>query len=267
MDVRATSMTCHLGRTRLPNRVSQRIASREDRCHIDLKGDVQANNVADMDRFSVSRCLTAKPCLLLSNSWLTDVRKTPGCMTEWKISVLTVLLVNEARAMRVAEIMNDFQNLQHLIATSQAPTPPDGYNQEGYEVLRQCRAEAQIVLAAPFPPENLHVPASPGEAEKRQLQRYVCGVQQKPQGSKDLRLTLQSNRIIVDASARRFQAQKIYLRALAAIRWATERNRILGGRRPNAGHLTALRALDASLTRVSQTSEFVLNFELTSCRS
>ena len=56
----------------------------------------------------------------------------------------------------------------------------------------------------------------------------------------------------MDASARRFQAQKIYLRAVAAVRWATERNRILRGQRPNAGHMAALRALDASLHRVSE---------------
>ena len=83
------------------------------------------------------------------------------------------MAVNEARAMRVAEIMNDYQTLQRRLAQAQAPSPPDGYTQEGYEILGQCRAEAQAVLAAPFPTELLQPPAGPGVAEKRQLQRYV----------------------------------------------------------------------------------------------
>lgn len=90
-----------------------------------------------------------------------------------KIFELTNLLVNEARAMRVAELMNDFQNLQSQIAQSQIPLSPDGYNDEGYRVFRQCRAEGQELLAAPFSPELLQAPMGPGEAEKRQLQRYV----------------------------------------------------------------------------------------------
>ena len=75
--------------------------------------------------------------------------------------------------MRVAEIMTDFQIIQRQIARSQIPPSPDGYGEEGYEVYRQCRAEAQAVLVAPFPPELLQVPAGPGEAEKSQLQRYA----------------------------------------------------------------------------------------------
>ena len=69
--------------------------------------------------------------------------------------------------------MNDFQNLQRRIAQSQIPPAPDGYGEEGYGVFQQCRAEAQAVLAAPFPQEILQVPTGPGEAEKHQLQRSV----------------------------------------------------------------------------------------------
>ena len=79
--------------------------------------------------------------------------------------------VNEARAMRVAEVINDFHLIQRKMSQYQATPSPDEYHEEGYEVLRQCRAEAQAVLAAPFQNELLQVPRGPGEAEKRQLQQ------------------------------------------------------------------------------------------------
>lgn len=73
--------------------------------------------------------------------------------------------------MRVAEVINDFHLIQRRMAQFQATPSPDEYHEEGYEVLRQCRAEAHAVLAAPFQYELLQVPRGPGEAEKRQLQR------------------------------------------------------------------------------------------------
>lgn len=73
--------------------------------------------------------------------------------------------------MRVAEIMNVFQVLQRRISEIQVNPPVDDYFEEGYEILRQCRAEGQAVLAADFASELLHVPSAPGEQEKRQLQR------------------------------------------------------------------------------------------------
>lgn len=113
--------------------------------------------------------------------------------------------------------MNDYQMIQHRISQYQVIAPQQDYNEEGYVILRQCRAEAQAVLAAPYDYQLLEIPRGPGETEKRQLQR-----------------------ILLDASARRFQAQKIYLRAAAAIRWANTRNTILQGHRPSNGSLTAL---------------------------
>ncbi|KAI4245818.1 MAG: hypothetical protein L6R40_002346 [Gallowayella cf. fulva] len=116
---------------------------------------------------------------------------------------------NEARAFRVTEIMTIFQSLQRSIA-DYAPTPsPNEYFEQGYEVLRQCRAEAQAVLAVPYPAEPSQNPSDSGDPEKRQLQR-----------------------IIVDASARRFQSKKIYLRAVAAVRWSIARNAILQSGKP-----------------------------------
>ncbi|KAL8832869.1 MAG: hypothetical protein Q9170_004711 [Blastenia crenularia] len=124
---------------------------------------------------------------------------------------------NEARALRVIEIMNDFQSLQRRIAEYAPNPPPEEYSEEGYQVLRQCRAEAEAVLTASFPLDLLQVPSSSGEQEKRQLQR-----------------------VIIDASARRFQARKIYLRAVAAVRWSNTRNAILQGQQPSQSHATQL---------------------------
>ena len=79
--------------------------------------------------------------------------------------------VNEARAMRVAEVMNDFQLIQRCITQYQATPPADEYHEEPYVILRQCRAEAHAVVAAPFQSELLQAPRGAGEAEKGQLQR------------------------------------------------------------------------------------------------
>jgi len=56
--------------------------------------------------------------------------------------------------------------------------------------------------------------------------------------------------IMLDASARRFQAQKIYLRAVAATRWANSRAVILQGQKPQAGHLPSLQATSEGLRAV-----------------
>lgn len=73
--------------------------------------------------------------------------------------------------MRVAEVINDFHLIQRQMSQYQATSSPDEYHEEGYKVLRQCRAEAQAVLAAPFQNELLQASRGPGEAEKRQLQQ------------------------------------------------------------------------------------------------
>ncbi|KAL9598356.1 MAG: hypothetical protein Q9179_003948 [Wetmoreana sp. 5 TL-2023] len=104
---------------------------------------------------------------------------------------------NEARALRVAELMTDYQGLLRRIAEYAPNPPPEDYYEQGYEVLRQCRAEAQAVLVIPYPVDI----------------------------------------IIVDASARRFQAKKIYLRAVAAVRWSNARNALLQAGIPQAAQL------------------------------
>lgn len=68
--------------------------------------------------------------------------------------------------------------------------------------------------------------------------------------SGELRLT-DSNRVILDGSARRFQAHRIYLRIAAAKRWAHHRTNVLRGQRPTAQHLAQLTAVNNTFRRVS----------------
>lgn len=81
--------------------------------------------------------------------------------------------VNEARALRVTEVLRDYQNIQRRIAHIQANPDQDEYHEVGYTTIRQCHADARTLLNLAYPPEMLHPPSGPNEAEKRQLQRYV----------------------------------------------------------------------------------------------
>ncbi|KAI9759681.1 MAG: hypothetical protein M4579_002158 [Chaenotheca gracillima] len=123
--------------------------------------------------------------------------------------------------------MGDFRNLQHYIAQVKAdPVHPDDLYEEGYTILRRCAMEAQAVLTATFDTAVL------GHDDHEEQTR------------------MQLQRILLDACARRFQAQKIYLCAAAANRWVAQRNSILRGHRPTAAQLPALRAMEAELRSV-----------------
>lgn len=88
---------------------------------------------------------------------------------------------NEARAIRVLEIMNDFRTLQqHITAqvtrTEATPTDQAAYYLDGYVILRQANADAQTILAMNYNPGSLglegagRVPDT--EVQKATLQRY-----------------------------------------------------------------------------------------------
>lgn len=86
--------------------------------------------------------------------------------------------VNEARALRVIEIMNDFRTLQIHISTHLSharANPPDqqSYYADGYVVLRQCNVEGLESLASDFEPGSLDPPTdiSESEMQKATLQR------------------------------------------------------------------------------------------------
>lgn len=86
---------------------------------------------------------------------------------------------NEARALRVLEIMNDFRTLQmhitSLVTRPEANCPDQAaYYLDGYVVLRQCSAEAQAILATHYNPGNLGLEGSrvpDTEVQKATLQR------------------------------------------------------------------------------------------------
>jgi hypothetical protein len=88
-------------------------------------------------------------------------------------------LVNQARAMRILEIMNDFRTLQlHIsshVSRAQA-NPPDqaSYYHDGYIVMRQCAADAQAILATHFNPGSMGLQGGAvgeGEVQKATMQR------------------------------------------------------------------------------------------------
>jgi hypothetical protein len=60
--------------------------------------------------------------------------------------------------------------------------------------------------------------------------------------------------VLLDASARRFQAKKIHLRALAAMRWVNGRHAVLQGQNPHQGHTVALQRTDQALRTVGKFS-------------
>lgn len=80
--------------------------------------------------------------------------------------------------MRVAEIMNDYRNVQNYIAGIRANPSSEEYNEDGYVVLRRCVSEAQALLAQPFAAQN----GSTGDPEqdKMNLRRSVVFLTSSP---------------------------------------------------------------------------------------
>lgn len=69
--------------------------------------------------------------------------------------------------MRVAEIMNDFRNLQHYLVQLRATPTAEEYYLDGYSLLRQCSSEAQAILQTPFSGSS---GASSGDPEQERQQ-------------------------------------------------------------------------------------------------
>lgn len=152
-----------------------------------------------------------------------------SCLTPSKKADLTKIKLmadgyNDARTARVTELMRDYQNIQRRIAQMQATPNADEYHEVGYTTLRNAHVEARALLNAPFPPGLLHPPTSADETAKQQLKR-----------------------VIIDGAARRFKAQKIYLKAAAATKWINKRNSILQGQKPRNCHIPQLQQADNTL--------------------
>ncbi|KAI1821396.1 hypothetical protein F4861DRAFT_542019 [Xylaria intraflava] len=132
--------------------------------------------------------------------------------------------LNEYRTVRVAEVLSDFRTLQYYIAA--APTEPlntEDYYTEGWAALRQCALDGQHILncAADVTVPHAHDEAEQTKAELKQ--------------------------VLLDAVARRHEAQKIYLRQAAAQRWIEYREQVLQGNRPSSANRRQLRACDEQL--------------------
>ncbi|RMD40884.1 hypothetical protein DV735_g4228, partial [Chaetothyriales sp. CBS 134920] len=83
---------------------------------------------------------------------------------------------NEARAMRVLEIMNDFRTVQHHLESlvgRQESSPPDqeSYYLDGYVLMRQCETESRAVLAANFNPGTYGI--NTGEVPETEMRSQV----------------------------------------------------------------------------------------------
>lgn len=149
------------------------------------------------------------------------------------------LVVNDARATRVADLLSDFRGLQHNIASvSYDPPHPDDFYTEGYAALRQCAVDGQHVLNVAA---DTRVPTGRGgqaEQEKAEL-----------------------TQVLLDSFSRRHEAQKICMRQSAAMRWVAWRDGVLQGMRPDPSHVPALVSCDQALRAVR--SPFLL-YRLTS---
>lgn len=81
--------------------------------------------------------------------------------------------VNEYRIARVAEVLSDFRDLQHCIASGNvsAPSQTDHFT-PAWTLLRQCVAEGQFILECSA---DISYPVGVNEHEQKklELQQYV----------------------------------------------------------------------------------------------
>lgn len=78
--------------------------------------------------------------------------------------------VNHVRAIRLAEIVQDFRSLQQRISQIQMVTTAEEYYGAGQTILRECLAEGHRILAVPFAP-SADIPDGDPELEKAHIQR------------------------------------------------------------------------------------------------
>ncbi|RKU46575.1 hypothetical protein DL546_004592 [Coniochaeta pulveracea] len=100
----------------------------------------------------------------------------------------------------------------------------DDYYTEGWAALRQCAIDGQFILNCAA---DISIPQASGGSDE--------------QAKAELK------QVLLDAYARRHEAQKIYLRQAAAQQWIGLREQILMGGRPHSGNQSQLRGCDAQL--------------------
>lgn len=60
------------------------------------------------------------------------------------------IVVNNARALRVGEIITDYRNIQQRISQIRTSPSAEEYNEVGFALLRQCENDARALLSHPF---------------------------------------------------------------------------------------------------------------------
>jgi len=78
--------------------------------------------------------------------------------------------VNQARAVRVAELINDYRTLLLHISQQQVEVSPQDLHEEGFVVLRECHNAAQRLASANYQPCPVNGQGN-AETEKAELQR------------------------------------------------------------------------------------------------
>lgn len=127
--------------------------------------------------------------------------------------------------------MNDFRTLHHHISEYSTVPPMDASSSShpAYTILRQCNVQGQSLLSASFPVQATGLydaPSSPSATSSTSATSISELESQKAQ----------LQRIILDASAKRLVAQRLYLKCAAAVRWirrceVVKREEVLGSQR------------------------------------
>jgi hypothetical protein len=89
------------------------------------------------------------------------------------------------------------------------------------------------------------------EVVPKSKQKQNCSSECSVIVSTTIVVTNSLSRVMLDAFARRHEAQKIYLRQGAALRWVEWRDSVLAGERPHGGNANQLDACDVQLRVVS----------------
>lgn len=80
-------------------------------------------------------------------------------------------IVNQARAVRMAELVNDYRTLLLHIPQQNVDVSPEDYYEEGFVLLRECLAAAQNLMTTNYQPCPMTGQGN-AETEKAELQRY-----------------------------------------------------------------------------------------------
>lgn len=86
-----------------------------------------------------------------------------------------LLIVNDFRTARVAEVLSDFQSIQYFIAA--APVDPPNMNDyytEGWAALRQCNLDGQRILNCGADTSVPETNGGPDEQAKAELKQSVA---------------------------------------------------------------------------------------------